>query len=462
MNLAAIFNHYKLIIFFLYGLAFFVMGIAILIQAKKESTFKIGLCIGFLAWFGILHGFNEWFDMFLILGKTYWPNVFYFTLKIIRAFLATLSFCFLLIFGSEIITINSKKIWLQKFIRMFSIFSIILVLLTGVFTIFSNQWFLYVDIFARYLIGFPGGILSAIGLLIYCKTSEIQELQSTKICGWFLGASVFLSAYAVLAGIIVPKAPFFPAYIINYVTFAKLTMGIPIQLFRMVCAIFISYYIIKILEIFHTKTKELLEVKKLKTTLMQTIRALSRTTAKRDPYTSDHQNRVAQLSPAIAKEIGMTEKQIEGIRLGSLIHDIGKIYVPLEFLNRSGKLSELEIATIRMHPQMGHEITKDIDFPWPVHDIILQHHERLDGSGYPNGLKDKDITIEAKIVAVADVVEAMMSHRPYRPALGMNAALEEISKNKGILFDTNIVEACLRLFHNNKFAFNKENNHWIQ
>lgn len=460
MDLTVTFNHYKLIIFFLYGLAFFLMGFAILTQSKKESTFKLALCINFLAWFGILHGMNEWFDMFLLLGKTYWLLTFYFIIKTTRVFLAITSFCFLFIFAGKLITINNKRIWLRKFILWFSIFSIILTALIGVSTHFANQWFLYIDIFSRYLIGFPSGFLAAIALFMYSKEPEIRELQFSKVPRWLWGAGVFLATYALLSGMVVTKASFFPASIINYSTFAKLTGGIPVQFFRMICAILVAYFIIQVLEIFHVKTKEFAEVKKLKNTLMQTIRALSLTMVKRDPYTADHQNRVAQLAAAIAKKIGMTERQIEGIRLGSIIHDVGKVYVPSEFLNRSGNLSELEIAVIKTHPQMGNEIIKDIDFPWPIQKIVLQHHERLDGSGYPKGIKDKDIAVEAKIVAVADVVEAMASHRPYRPALGLEAAFEEISKHKGVLYDLKIVEACLKLFHDG-FSFDKENSIWI-
>lgn len=187
--------------------------------------------------------------------------------------------------------------------------------------------------------------------------------------------------------------------------------------------------------------------------LVQTIRAIARTVEKRDPYTSGHQQRVAELSTAIARELNLPEERIEGIRLGATIHDIGKVYIPAEILNRPGKLSDAEFEIIKSHAQVGWDIVKDIEFPWPVAEMILQHHERLDGSGYPHGLKGEAITLEARILAVADTVEAMASHRPYRPGLGVDAALEEIAKNRGKLYDAEVVDACLRLFREKGFGF---------
>jgi HD-GYP domain-containing protein (c-di-GMP phosphodiesterase class II) len=145
--------------------------------------------------------------------------------------------------------------------------------------------------------------------------------------------------------------------------------------------------------------------------------------------------------------------KIEGIRIASLIHDIGKIGIPAEILSKPDRLSEIEYSLIKDHSQMGYDILKSIDFPWPIAQIVLQHQERLNGSGYPQGLKGDDILLEAKIIAVADVIEAMSSHRPYRPALGIDQALEEISKNKGILYDPEVVDTCLMLFKEKQFKF---------
>jgi putative two-component system response regulator len=182
-----------------------------------------------------------------------------------------------------------------------------------------------------------------------------------------------------------------------------------------------------------------------------TIEALAATAEARDPYTAGHQRRVANLSRAIATEMGLPKDDIEAIHMAGAIHDIGKIRVPSEILNRPGKITSLEMQLIRMHPEVGYEILKGIDFPWPVAEIELQHHERLDGSGYPQGLKDGEILIQARVIAVADVVEAMTSHRPYRPALGIDVALAEIEKNRGILYDAEAVDACLRLFREKGF-----------
>ena len=192
---------------------------------------------------------------------------------------------------------------------------------------------------------------------------------------------------------------------------------------------------------------------KLQKTLEKTIHALASAIEMRDPYTAGHQKRVTKLACAIAKEMDLSKEQIEGIRMAGLIHDIGKISIPFEILTKPGKLNDLEYSLIKTHPQAGYNILKGIEFPWPVAQIVLQHHERMDGSGYPQGLCGKDILLEAGILAVADVVEAMSSHRPYRPAYGIDKALEEISKNKGILYDPEVVNACLRLFNQKGFKF---------
>ncbi|MDD5249000.1 MAG: PAS domain S-box protein [Rhodocyclaceae bacterium] len=193
---------------------------------------------------------------------------------------------------------------------------------------------------------------------------------------------------------------------------------------------------------------------KLEQALEDTIQAIATTIEARDPYTAGHQKRVAQLAAAIARDMGLPENRITGVLRGAEIHDIGKIYIPSEILSRPGRLSAAEFSLIKIHPQVGYDIVKEIDFPWPVAAMILQHHERLDGSGYPNGLRGgEQIILEAKILAVADVVDAMVSHRPYRAALGLDAALEEIERNRGRLYDEAVVDICLRLFRAKGFAF---------
>ncbi|MCJ7669759.1 MAG: PAS domain S-box protein [Dehalococcoidia bacterium] len=183
------------------------------------------------------------------------------------------------------------------------------------------------------------------------------------------------------------------------------------------------------------------------------IQAMTIVVEMRDPHTAGHQQRATQLACAIAKEMGLSKEQIGGLRLAGLIHDIGKVRVPAEILMNPDGLSEPEFMMIKAHPRLGYEILRTIDFPWPVAQIVLQHHERMDGSGYPSGLSGEDIIVEARILAVSDVVDAMASHRPYRAALGINKALEEISQNKGVLYDSKAVDACLTLFRNKKFEF---------
>ena len=192
---------------------------------------------------------------------------------------------------------------------------------------------------------------------------------------------------------------------------------------------------------------------RLRKTLGTMIQAMSAAVEARDPYTSGHQRRVAALARSIAEEMNLSRDQIEGIRMAASIHDMGKISIPAEILSMPRKLSKLEFDLVKTHSQAGHDIIKDIDFPWPIANIILQHHERINGSGYPHGLRGDNILLEARILAVADVVEAMASYRPYRPALGLDTALEEITRNKNILYDGEVVEACLKIFREKKYEF---------
>jgi len=185
----------------------------------------------------------------------------------------------------------------------------------------------------------------------------------------------------------------------------------------------------------------------LRKALGGTIEAMALTVETRDPYTAGHQRRVSNLARGIATEMGVSEDQIQGVRMAGVIHDIGKISVPGEILSKPGKISQNEFGIIKEHPQVGYNILKTVDFSWPIAQIVLQHHERMDGSGYPNGISGENILLEARILAVADVVEAMASHRPYRPALGIDIALKEISKNRGSSYDPKVVDACLRLFN---------------
>lgn len=198
---------------------------------------------------------------------------------------------------------------------------------------------------------------------------------------------------------------------------------------------------------------------KLEHALLQTIEAIAVTVEVRDPYTAGHQRRVAALASAIAREMGLPEEKIRGLYLAATIHDLGKIHLPAEILSKPGYLTAVEYELVKTHPQTGYNIIKDVEFPWPIAQMVLQHHERLDGSGYPEGLKGDAILHEAKILAVADVVEAMSSHRPYRPGLGMDAALEEIAKRRGVLYDPGAVDCCLALFRENRFTFSSDARH---
>ena len=194
-------------------------------------------------------------------------------------------------------------------------------------------------------------------------------------------------------------------------------------------------------------------LEKLTKALDGTVLAVANTVEMRDPYTAGHQRRVAQLASAIAQEMGFSPDRVEGMRVLGCLHDIGKIAIPAEILSKPGRISPMEFTLIKDHPRVGYEIIKDIDFPFPLAEGILQHHERLNGSGYPRGISGPDIIPEARILGVADVVEAMASHRPYRMAVGLDQALEEISRNRGILYDPEVVDTCIKLFTEKGFSF---------
>ncbi len=195
---------------------------------------------------------------------------------------------------------------------------------------------------------------------------------------------------------------------------------------------------------------------RLQRTIEVTIQALAMTIEMRDPYTAGHQRRVAELASAIAKEMSLTKETVENINIAGVIHDIGKIYIPVEILTRPGKLSEYEVNIIKAHPQYGHDIMIETEVPDLVAKIVHQHHERVNGSGYPDGKRGEEILLEAKILSVADVVEAMSSYRPYRPALGIDAALDEIKNHRDIYFDPEVTDACLRLFEEKGFELSLE------
>lgn len=205
-------------------------------------------------------------------------------------------------------------------------------------------------------------------------------------------------------------------------------------------------------ELVDARTRSLQESEaKLKTSLLESITAIAATVEMRDPYTAGHQRRVAQIATAIAHELNLSEAQIEGLQLAAVVHDVGKVKIPAEILSKPGRLNELEYSLIKQHSQAGYDILKEIAFPWPIAKFVLQHHERSNGSGYPNGLKGDEIQIEAYIIGVADVIEAMASHRPYRAGLGIDAALAEIEDKRGVLFDERVVDAACRLFREKGF-----------
>jgi PAS domain S-box-containing protein/putative nucleotidyltransferase with HDIG domain len=209
-----------------------------------------------------------------------------------------------------------------------------------------------------------------------------------------------------------------------------------------------------------TKQKEIEEelkqsLEKLQRTMDNSMRMIAKIVEQKDPYTAGHQLRVANFACAIAKELNLTSDEIERIRIAGLLHDIGKINVPIEILSKPGKISEIEMNIIKLHPKFGYDILKEIDLPYPIAEIVLQHHERISGDGYPQKLPESKILFEAKILGVADTVEAMSSHRPYRPAVGIKDAIKEVSKNRGRFYDPGVADACITLLKTKRFKFEK-------
>jgi len=200
-----------------------------------------------------------------------------------------------------------------------------------------------------------------------------------------------------------------------------------------------------------TRADMLKLVNKVEGSLNNTIMALASMVEKRDPYTAGHQRRVAALAIAIATDMGLSLEKIKGLHMAAVVHDIGKIHIPAEILSTPSPLSSAEYEIIKTHPKAGWEVLKKIDFPWPVAEMVYQHHERLDGSGYPRGLKGDEILLESRILMVADVIDAMSTHRPYRPAFSLLTALQEVMEHKGTLYDESVVDACVKLFIEKKY-----------
>ncbi|NLI42129.1 MAG: PAS domain-containing protein [Synergistaceae bacterium] len=221
-------------------------------------------------------------------------------------------------------------------------------------------------------------------------------------------------------------------------------LGIPIKIDEDLAGVYAIYRDITDKKMYERAMKE--NIATLFRVWRQTIELIASVSELRDPYTAGHQKRVAELAKFMAMKMRLSPESVDAVEMASLIHDVGKIKVPAEILSKPGPLDEVEYLLVKTHPQAGYNLLKDIDFPWPVAEIVLQHHERLDGSGYPQGLKGKEILQEARIIAVADVVEAMASDRPYRKALGIETALKEIKRGRGTLYDEEAVDACLALF----------------
>jgi HD-GYP domain-containing protein (c-di-GMP phosphodiesterase class II) len=615
------------IIFFLYGLAFVVMGIAILVQPKKGRTFKIAGIMWLLAAFGVTHGANEWLDMWAIIrGK----NVY---LDYVRWMCLVSSYVFLFDFGLRLVLMcaggdilkeaDEERPTRKTAARLITAAVAFVVICAG---LASSDFWRFGSLWARYLLGLPGGLLTAAGFFMYYDGRR-ELLDGLHMKKYFTGASAAFCVYGVLGGFIVPKADFFPAKVFNVETFMEFT-GMPVQAFRAALAIAAGWAVTGILYIFNWESEnalhaalnrsresaaklrsvvnnvgmgiatigrdmivlsansrlkqwfpgidlddapmcyesfgysprrslcpscpvirtfedggvheaeagtltggngtihfrvvsspimdeegrvasviemiediterveieeKLLEyrdrledmvlersekilkvnrrleeeisvrkeaqerisrhVETLRGNIDAVIKAIASAVEAKDSSTAGHQRRVAELVQRIAGVMGLADDAVAGTVMAASIHDLGRIYVPAEILSRPCRLNEIEFSFIKTHSQVGYDILKHIEFPWPVADIVLQHHEKLDGSDYPLGLKGEGIHLGARIVCVADVVEAMCSHRPYREALGVDAAMEELRGGSGTLYDPGVVDACIEALTGGGFEF---------
>ncbi len=246
-------------------------------------------------------------------------------------------------------------------------------------------------------------------------------------------------------------------YIVKPFRFFEVIIHIENALRRRRLEEFRNNHLGKLEEEIRARTRELeFAVVNIHQILSSTIRAMAMVVETRDPYTAGHQHRVANLASVIAQAMQLSRAEVEAVYTASLLHDIGKIAVPAEILSKPGTLDPVEFELIKRHTTVGYNILKDVNFGFPIHDIVHQHHERLDGSGYPQGITAHEILLEARIIAVSDVVEAMISHRPYRPALGMEVAIEEIQRHQGTLYDRDVVMCCVDLLRNKGFTFTQK------
>lgn len=434
---------YQLLVFFIYGLAFFIMGMMILGQSKKGSRYALSKCIWLLALFGIVHGIHEWIEAYVMLLPVTGNNVV--GIETFNIIILILSFWLLFLFGLFAITIKTSYYkWLRRGSWLVTIAIMGLSIYSCLFVDAAVFWKNNGEILIRYFLGIPACVLAASAFLVWHNYPEVRELNLKTLRMSFLGAAIFMGCYAIFSGLIVRPAAFFPANLVNTAVFLKV-IGIPVQLLRAASAVAVTICVVKLLKIFDLETSRKIDLEKKTREFTSALQTIAHLIEEREYFFTGHHQRVAALATAIAEEMHLDDQEIEAIANAALLHDVGKIEVPTEILNKPTALLPEEKALIRLHPQLGYAIIVEMKFSQMIAEIILQHHERLNGSGYPRGLKGDKILRGAKIVAVAETFDEACSYRLYKPMQSIDYAIDKLRKNKNILFDAAIVDICTRL-----------------
>lgn len=438
-------------IYFFYGLSFFLLGVVILCTNDRKSYFKLSKIFWLLALFGLIHGTHEWLEILLLIGKDQFSIQFNKILSYTLFITTLLSFYFLLCFGVLAFVIdkinNLKKIlWINFFI-------FVLITIISNILIFNDSLSLLknTNIFMRYFIGFPGALLTGLSFIYWSFKSD--HYSKLTIFG-FWGMAISMILYSVLTGIVVPKSSFFPANFINYETFIS-TIGVSVQFCRMLIAVFSIIFILLILNIFKIETAKIRENALLKKHYISLIYALAKSVEEYVPLHKEHHKKLNQLTKAIATEMNLSEFQILTLNLASYIYDIGKLLISKElFIKQKKLLRKEEYKILELYPTYSYEILKDLNLPWPLAKIARNHHEYLDGTGYPRGISEKDekFLLETQIISLAVDFITALSNQP--TTSNFDAGIELITKYKNTRYNAKVVDACMKLFLNLGFKFN--------
>lgn len=442
-------------IYFFYGLSFFVLGFGILALNPSKSSLRLSKIFWSLALFGIFHAAYEWGEMFVAIYKWYNHTIAADALEFFAQGSAIVSFYFLMYFAvNAFVAAKPKKF---RGVLWYAIIAILMPILIFISFILQGGFSSVTIVsFIRFEVGFPGAVLTGLAFLYWRKEAEIKELNSKWVDTGFLVCGIAFIFYAFFTGLIVPKADYFPANIFNYENFIRF-FGVPVQFFRMLCAFVLSIFAFGILNIFNIENLRIKESAELEEAYISLIRSFSKPIELHVPLVENLHIMVAQLVHAIANEMDLSKAQTKGLNLVSWIYDVGKLFIPRELLVKpKNMLRTQDFKIIEMYPEYSYELLKDLkQIPWPLADIAREHREYLDGTGYPRGLRGDEICLEARVLNVADSIVSLISKRAHRDAVPLETAIEEIKKGKGILYDPEVVNACVKLFTEKKFQFIK-------